>query len=484
MIARVLLVIKGQNRKRQLKRFLSAPDIIIEFPQHKAFWKDISREIYDLLVVEEPLLPNPPTSVLESFKAQTVKPALVVLTDKEDAEERAHLLTAGCEAVLFAGLPTRELATTLKSLLGRQLQSSRETLASKRDVQEARLEDFVSNSPIMKEFMDMVQRVVSSNTSLLILGETGVGKERLARAIHRASDRGGAFVAVNCGALTETLLESELFGHEEGAFTGANRARRGCFELAHTGTIFLDEIGDLPLHLQVRLLRVLQEREVQRVGAEWPIRIDVRVMAATSRDLDEMTRKGQFRSDLMYRLSVVSLKVPPLRERKEDIRELVNSYIEHFAQDVGREVGGIVPEAVAALERYDWPGNIRELINVIERTTLLCSGPIIQPEDLPAGLKPDGLVDGLPDGVVVAGIGEVFPEAWLDHPLRQVKEGLIQHIEKAYLIAQLRITKGNIGKTAIRAGITSRALYDKMKLYQLRKEDFRAQLIPNITQNK
>jgi DNA-binding NtrC family response regulator len=327
----------------------------------------------------------------------------------------------------------------------------------------------------MADFMKLVQRVVGSGTSLLILGETGVGKERLARAIHRASGREGAFVAVNCGALPESLLESELFGHEEGAFTGASRTRRGCFELAHRGTIFLDEIAEMPSHLQVRLLRVLQEREVQRVGAEWPLKVDVRVMAATSQELEQQVRAGRFRSDLLYRLGVVSLEVPPLRWRREDIPELVQSYINHFAAELGRDVQSIEPAALEALQRHDWPGNVRELINAIERATLLCDGPRIAPADLPQAVlaAADTVACGPPEaGGAPAALA--LPPAWHEQPLKAVREVLIERLERMYLIAQLEATGGRIDETARRAGITPRALFDKMQRYRLRKEDFRA----------
>ena len=475
MIARVLIALEKKKTRQQLKKLLSQPDVIVEFPSSRAdLWGRIGQQNCDLVVVGRSLIPEPTGNSLTRYQDQLDAPALVVLVDNCDAEERNRLTAEGCDAVLSAQLPPAELAETLANILEWQMELSRKTMPLKRAAQQPRLNDFVSNSVIMKEFMDLVQRVVDSRSSLLILGETGVGKERLARAIHRDSGRSGAFVAVNCGALPENLLESELFGHEEGAFTGATRARRGCFELAHRGTIFLDEIGEMPHHLQVRLLRVLQDHEVQRVGGEWPLQVDTRVMAATSRDLDKMVEQGEFRKDLLYRLSVVTLKVPPLRERREDIPELARSYVEHFAAETGREVEGIEKEAMQALMRYDWPGNVRELINVIERAILLCKSTSIGVRDLPHTVRLSVDPVSLPATIDIRKIKEaVFPQSWFEHPLREAREHLVVQFEKAFLSNLLKQTSGRINETARRAGITTRALFDKMQRYGLKKEDYK-----------
>jgi two-component system response regulator AtoC len=476
VIARILLALERQNQRRQLKKLLSRPDVLVEFPQSRAnLWERIGRETCDMVVVGGGLFPRDVDKVLDQPKNPLEAPALVALLDQDDPEVRNRLTAAGCDAVLYAGLPPAELAEALVSVLEKHLELSRKAISLKRVRQQPRLKDFVSNSVIMKEFLDLVQRVVDSKTSLLILGETGVGKERLARAIHRDSGQSGAFVAVNCGALPESRLCSELLGHEGGAFTGATRARRGCFELAHRGTIFLDEIGEMPHHLQVRLLRVLQDHEVQRVGGEWPIQVDTRVMAATSRDLDDMVRQGVFRNDLLYRLGVVTLKVPPLRERREDIPDLAKSYVDHFAVETGREVKGISEEAMQALGRYDWPGNVRELINVIERAILLCKGASIGVEDLPHTVRLAVDPASLPAVIDTQEIREaVFPQSWFEQPLREAREHLVVQFEKAYLSSRLKDASGRIDETARRAGITTRALFDKMQRYGLKKEDFKS----------
>jgi Nif-specific regulatory protein len=221
----------------------------------------------------------------------------------------------------------------------------------------------------------------------LIRGESGTGKELVARAIHRNSKRAGrAFVAINCAALTETLLESELFGHERGAFTGAIAQKKGKIEIADGGTLFLDEIGELALQLQAKLLRILQQREFERVGGTRPIKVDIRLIAATNRDLDEAIKAGQFRVDLYYRLNVVSITLPTLRERREDIPLLASYFVQKYSAEANRPVAGISKEAHALLKKYDWPGNVRELENALERAVVLGSSDHIRPEDLPEAL--------------------------------------------------------------------------------------------------
>jgi transcriptional regulator with GAF, ATPase, and Fis domain len=280
-------------------------------------------------------------------------------------------------------------------------------------------------------------------------------------------------VTVNCGALPEGLLESELFGHEQGAFTGATRARRGYFELADGGTIFLDEIGDLPLHLQVKLLRVLEDRTVRRVGSERTIPVNVRVMAATNRQLEVEVSDKRFRADLYYRLAVVTLTVPPLRERREDIPDLVQSYVDHFSTHLGRQVCQVTPPALDALTRYSWPGNVRELINVIERAVLLCPKPAIDLGDLPRAVAAHACVDG-PTSEDLTSLSGSFRRMF-DVPLLEARQEVSAEFERLYLTEALRKTDGRIGQAAERAGINQRSLYQMMRRHGLRKEDFKKQ---------
>jgi len=243
----------------------------------------------------------------------------------------------------------------------------------------------------MRTVFDRIARVAQTDATVLIRGESGTGKELVARAVHRNSTRAARpFVAINCAALTESLLESELFGHEKGAFTGALGLKKGRLELADGGTLFLDEIGELPLNLQAKLLRALQEREFERVGGTRPVRVDFRLVAATNRDLDAAVKSGAFRQDLFYRLNVVSLTLPPLRERKQDLPLLADYFLRKHAVRCGRQSCTLTTDVVTCFLGYDWPGNVRELENIIEQALVLGSGDCVVPDDLPPGLFPSG----------------------------------------------------------------------------------------------
>lgn len=474
MLLRILLAVQNAGLKRHIAR--SLPDAMIETVNiKKRFWERFSNVNVDCIVIDRALLPEPEVQSISHLHKLPDSPTVIVLSEKEDPEGRAQLLAAGCEAMLNSTLPHQTLCKTLAMILDRIRLKKVEDFTQRRAITKSRLGDFVSDSPAMQAFMQVVYRVVGSDAPLLILGETGVGKERLARAIHAESPRSdGPFIAVNCGALPESLLESELFGHEEGAFTGATRNRRGCFELAHRGTIFLDEISEMPVHLQVKLLRVLQDYEIQPVGAEKLIKIDVRLIASTNRNLDEEIRFGRFRKDLYYRLSVVSLTVPPLRERHEDIPALVRSHIAFLRPRIGG-AHTIAPNAMTALSRYSWPGNVRELINVIERAMLLCTGDEITLADLPESISNTASKSAheshdIPDVLTLTADDlKSLPEM----PWRKVRSLFLNRLEREYIRRLLESTQGNIGRTAKLADMQPRSLFDKMKKHGLRKEDFK-----------
>ena len=474
MLARVVLAADSARLEQQLRGLLRRPGVIVHAvgPADR-LWEHVPREPCDLVIVSRSRLTEAPCDTVRLLRELPDAPEVMVLSGGSEASERADLLAAGCSAVLDPAVPRETFGAALDALLEKRREVVDRRFAIGRDVERPRLTDFVSSSPAMHSFLRTASRVVDSDTSLLVLGETGVGKERLARAIHAEGPRAQApFVTVNCGALPEALLESELFGHVEGAFTGATRTRRGLFELAHSGTIFLDEIGDLPYHLQVKLLHVLQQREIQPIGAESPIVVDVRVMAATNRDLAREVAEARFRQDLYYRLNVVTLTIPPLRERREDVPELVASYIDHFAVRVGRDVTTVHQDALEALEQYAWPGNVRELINVIERAVLLCDSSQITVQDLPESISGWCHHGWLPTDAVASSAGHLPPE-WFERPLAHIRAEVVARLERAYLVALLRATHGRVGETARRAGIRPRSLYDKMKQHGLRKEDFK-----------
>ncbi len=430
--------------------------------------------IPDLVIARAELLPTPVEDWIREVRALPDGPDVVLVRERDDPQFRAAAIRAGCLAVLGSGLPIDELTQTIEVLIQRYVNQLRRAVHATSPLGESRLKDFVSLSPRMQEFMAMARRVVDTDSSLLLLGETGTGKERLARAVHEEGPRsGGPFVAVNCGAFPESLLESELFGHEKGAFTGASRLRKGYFEQAEGGTLFLDEIGEVPLHLQVKLLRVLEDRRVRRLGAEGSFPVDIRMVAATNRDLEQEVAAGRLRRDLYYRLAVVTLTLPPLRERVEDIPALFESYVDHFRVALNRPIYGVQPAGLEALVRYQWPGNVRELINVVERAVLLSPGPEIRLVDLPRAIASQAPAAAAADPLAVAQPGAA-PPVWLDKPLRQARRDVVTAFESAYLTHLLRETRGQITETARRAGINERSLYELMRRHGLRKEDFRA----------
>jgi DNA-binding NtrC family response regulator len=322
-----------------------------------------------------------------------------------------------------------------------------------RDTLAARTPDILGESSAIRRAMDTAQKAAASNATVLLLGESGTGKEVFANAIHRWSERKDkAFIIVNCVALSEHLLESELFGHEKGAFTGAHQTKKGKFELAHGGSVFLDEIGDMPAPLQAKLLRVLQDHRFERVGGTQPIQADIRIIAATNRDIGGAVKDGRFREDLYYRLNVVSLTLPPLRERREDIPLLAGHFVAVYAAETKKAVGGITAEGMKLLMWHPWPGNVRELANAIERAVVLCAGPEIGPEDLVL------TVPAAPSGVASAS-----PEAGGDF-YAQV-ETFKQNIIKAALVE----TGGNQTRAAERLGLQRTHLVKLLRALKIRE---------------
>jgi transcriptional regulator with GAF, ATPase, and Fis domain len=292
----------------------------------------------------------------------------------------------------------------------------------------------------MQAVFRSIELVADTDSSVLLLGETGTGKELIARAIHRLSRRKGAtLVKVNCGALPVTLVESELFGHERGAFTGAVQQRKGRFELAHRGTILLDEVGELPLEVQVKLLRVLQEHEFERVGGSHTLRVDARVIAATNRDLSAEVQRRTFRADLFFRLNIFPIRIPPLRDRREDIPLLAEHFIREFSTRMGRRIDRIEPRALERLAAYSWPGNVRELANILERAVILCQGRVLHSGDL-----------GLPDA----------------SPANGDASGTLEDVERRHILRVLAETNGVLGGpngAARILGVNRSTLWSRMK---------------------
>ena len=384
-------------------------------------------------------LPHPPVSVLmtaygsEKVAVQAMKRgAYDYITKPLDLEK--------LDAVLTRALHSRRVETENRQL--------REELDKKFG-----LEKLIGNAPAMVQIYDRIRQVAPTRATVLIEGESGTGKELVAQSLHMLSPRKSArFVVVHCAALSPQLLESELFGHEKGAFTGASERRQGRFEEANHGTIFLDEIGEIDAATQVKLLRALGEQTIQRVGSNQNIKVDARVVAATNKNLEAMVREGKFRDDLFYRLDVVPIHLPPLRERREDIPLLINAFLQEFAQQNQKRITGLSAEAQEILLRYEWPGNIRELRATLERAVVLCRGERIGVRDLPER------VQGLPDGGNPDGASRTYARS---HDLN------LEKMEKAFIEQALRLTDRNVTEAAKLLGISRRTLHRKIKTYQI-----------------
>jgi len=393
-------------------------------------------------------------------------------------------------------LPAARAAAATGCGLGRRLgmpglmisADARDQLLRRADALEEQLQgpdgELVGRSAAALRVNEFVKRVSPSDATVLLGGESGSGKEMVARAIHRASRRAkGPCVAVNCAALTESLIESELFGHEKGAFTGATEKKAGRFEMADRGTLFLDEVGELPLGLQTKFLRVLEERRFERVGGQKAIEVDVRVVAATNRDLSEMVKRGTFREDLFYRLSVIQIDVPPLRERLDDVPLLADHFLARFRSSAGRRISGFSPEALAVMQRHSWPGNVRELRNAIERAIVLGDRELIMPQDLPPQVHAANAAPRQRTSSPTPPLGSnsiSLPAVTIDHspppatttnsrpaapPPPAAKS--LRELEKEGILAALAATGGNKAQAAAILEIDRSTLYKKLKDYEI-----------------
>jgi DNA-binding NtrC family response regulator len=376
---------------------------------------------------------------LQAIKRQNAAMPVVVMTAFGTVETAVEAMKAGASDYVLKPFSLSEMRMVIHKEL--DVHNLREENRSLREALGKRYEhpNVIARSAKMQEVLATVERVAPTNSTVLLGGESGVGKDLIARAIHEKSRRAaGPFIKINSTAIPENLLESELFGYERGAFTGANASKPGKFELADKGTLFLDEIGDVPLVIQVKLLRVLQEREFERLGGTKTLKVDVRLIAATNRDLREALEQRTFREDLYYRLNVVPIDIAPLRQRKEDIPDLVNLFISRFAGDSGKPVEGITPEAMQILVNYHWPGNVRELQNIIERACALSKGVVLKVEDIHLDVRPARAMNGagnfLPEGMTL--------EQWEDEMIRE----------------SLRRANGNKSQAARLLGLSRNAL--------------------------
>ncbi len=405
----------------------------------------------DLVVSDLRLGRGSGLDVLAAVKAESPATEVVIMTAFATAENAVQAMKLGAHDYVLKPFKRDELLLVLaKALEHRALVAENRVLRHQVGGRRGGQGEILGDSPAIREVRQLVEKLAPTRTTVLVTGESGTGKEVVARSIHGRSDRRDQpFVAINCGAIPEGLIESELFGHQKGSFTGAVEDKPGLFEVAGTGTLFLDEVGDLPLHVQVKLLRALQERRVRRVGGSADIAFSARVIAATNRDLEAEVKAGRFREDLYYRLNVIQVRMPPLRERRGDIPGFISHFLDRFTAELGRSEAAFSPEALELLVAWQWPGNIRELANVVERAATLADGNVIGPEALPPALR----------GAELRESPAEMPTAGID------LQAHLDALERRALEQALERTGGNKTEAAKLLALTFRSLRYRLAKY-------------------
>jgi DNA-binding NtrC family response regulator len=396
--------------------------------------------------------------VLRAVKEFQPETPVVMITAHGSEKIAVEAMKAGASDYVPKPFDNDEIRLVLRRALDRTRLERENRILRERIDRDWRFENLIGSGAAMAQVFETVRKVAETDLTVLVRGESGTGKELVAQALHqRSSRRTRPFIAVNCAAISRELVESELFGHEKGAFTGADARRVGKFEAAHGGTIFLDEIGDMPSATQAKVLRVLQERKLERVGGNRPVEVDVRVVAATHRDLEREVRAGGFREDLYYRLKVVEVELPSLRERPEDVPALVNHFLEEVSRRLDRTKMPIAPDALARLARHSWPGNVRELRNVVEQAAVLAGGDAIQESDLRLPAETGDTTTARTDSEPKRTFSAAKREAVVD-------------FERAYLLSALRANGGNVSRTAAAIGMVRQSLQQKIRELGLRAE--------------
>jgi DNA-binding NtrC family response regulator len=416
----------------------------------------LREEVYDLVLTDLALGAGPSgMDVLRATRSVQPETPVVMITAHGSEKIAVEAMKAGAADYVPKPFDNDEIRLVVRRALERTRLERENRLLRERIDRDYRFESLIGSGDAMRGVFETIRKVAETDLTVLVRGESGTGKELVAQALHHRSPRSrGPFVAVNCVAIQRELVESELFGHERGAFTGADARRSGRFEDADGGTIFLDEIGDMPGETQAKVLRVLQERSFARVGGNRPVEVDVRVVAATHQPLEAEVRAGRFREDLYYRLRVVEIELPPLRERLEDVPALAVAFLEQLATRLGRPRMQITPEALAALVRHSWPGNVRELRNALERAAVLAAGETIDAPDLELSPAP-GSPAATPDPRI---------------PFGDAKREAVASFERVYLLRALREHDGNVSRTAAAIGMVRQSLQQKIRELGLRDE--------------
>ena len=454
-----ILVVDDDTAHRTMLRTLIGGwgYVIDEADDGAAAIDKVKDQSYDLVLMDVRMVKISGLEALENIKSYNPAIPIIIMTAFSSVETAVDALKKGAHDYLTKPLDFDKLRITIERSMehtrlkeeNRQLKESLGRHFDRRNI--------IGQSPAMINLLETVAQVAPSEATALITGDSGTGKELIAGAIHFNSHRkDGPFIKLNCAAITESLLESELFGHEKGAFTGAERRKEGRFFQAHGGSLFLDEVSEMSLTMQVKLLRVLQEREFTRVGGENTIQVDVRLMAATNKNLPELIGKGEFREDLFYRLNVVGLEIPPLKQRREDIPLLAQHYLEVFAAKNQKKIKGYTPRAMDHLIRYDWPGNVRELMNAVERAVVLSQADYLSQNDFT-------IIRGTEVNPNAPGPDNVTATVAMDGATP------LEEVEKTTILNTLEASGGNKSETARRLGITRKTLHKKLKLYGVMK---------------
>jgi DNA-binding NtrC family response regulator len=453
MFESILLVEDEANSRKGLTQFLQGLDYDVMTAQNGKEALEVFKKESPELVISDIRMPEMDgIALLEAIRAAAPAAKVILLTAYGSVEDAVKAMKKGAFYYLTKPVNLEELEFLVKKAFSsHQLEEENRELKQELFRERYDLGQLIAQSQKMKELLKTVDKIAASNASVLIEGESGTGKELIARRIHELSPRKQyPFIAVHCAALTDTLLASELFGHEKGSFTGATERKKGRFERAHQGSLFLDEIGEITKDTQVKLLRVLQEGEFERVGGTKSIKVDVRLIAATNKTLLDEVQQQRFREDLYYRINVIYLKVPPLRERKEDIPPLVNAFIRQYAELNAKKIRGIEKDALEALVDYNWPGNIRELKNIVERMIVLSSADMLTLDQVPEDIR-----QGRPLAAATNG----------NASLQGISK--ITDAEKELIQKALQETRGNKSTAAEKLGISRRTLYRKLEEYKL-----------------
>lgn len=449
---KILIVDDEHNTREALARCLAPRFDVTTAADGGAAIELLKEHDYDLVLTDLRMPNADGMSVLDAAQSKASRPPCVLLTAYGSIDEAVAAVKKGAFDFVQKPVKLDRLDAVIDAALASKQGKQENSAAASSAPAECAVTAEKVVSPAMARVLATVETVAPTRSTVLLTGESGTGKEVIARMIHDRSGRTGYFVPVHCAALTATLLESELFGYEKGAFTGAAERRKGRFELADKGTIFLDEIGEIDAATQVKLLRVLESRSFERVGGSETIKVDVRLIAATNRDLRQMVAEGTFREDLFYRLSVVNLELPPLRERREEIPQLVQEFIHEFSEENNRPIAGISKEALAELTAMRWPGNIRELRNCIECMVVLAHGPRLEVSDIPETVRREAAA------FPVASHGDAVPAE--EGPVR-LEENELRLIEQA-----LRDCNGNRTQAARQLGISRRTLHRKLAAHR------------------